>query len=146
IDAADGFVMTDEVPLEWRGPGGDAGRAPGRAVGGRLVQKRRLTGHEVAFLKEHAGAPFKVTVPSANQFAVGFRPGLTDRFYASREELAQDLVGIIRREIEALIADGVTYVQIDAPNYTALVDHQRRERMRANGVDPDRALEAAIAN
>ena len=145
IDAVDGFVMTDEVPLEWRGPGGDAGRAPGRAVGGRLVQKRRLTAHEVAFLKQHAGAPFKVTVPSANQFARGFQPGLTDRFYARREELANDLISITRREIEALIAEGVAYVQIDAPNYTALVDPERRERMRAAGVDPDRALEESIA-
>src|SRR5438067_13633550 len=54
IDAVDGFVMTEEVPLEWRGPGGEAGRAPGRAVGGRLVQRRGLTEHEVPFLQQHA--------------------------------------------------------------------------------------------
>src|SRR3954451_1360125 len=27
IDAVEGFVVTEEVPLEWRGPGGEAGRA-----------------------------------------------------------------------------------------------------------------------
>src|SRR5262249_21305604 len=144
-DAVEGFVTTDEVPLEWRGPGGDAGRAPGRAVGGRLVQKRGLTAHELPFLKAHAGAPFKVTLPSANQFARGFRPGLTARVDADREGLAQELIGITRREIQSLISDGVKYIQIDAPNYTALVDHERRERMRANGVDPDELLAESIA-
>ena len=37
----------------------------------------------------------------------------------------------------ALIDEGVPYIQLDAPGYTAYVDDVQRERMRANGTDPD---------
>src|SRR5207244_4349458 len=58
----------------------------------------------------------------------------------SEAELTQDLIAIVRREIEGLIAQGVRYIQIDAPNYTALVDEGRRERMQSQGIDPDAEL------
>jgi methionine synthase II (cobalamin-independent) len=32
-----------------------------------------------------------------------YKPGVSDQFYASREELAQDLAAIVHREIEWLI-------------------------------------------
>src|SRR3712207_1114583 len=71
------------------------------AVGSRLRQVRRLTAHEVPFLQEHAPGPFKVTVPSAMTFAYLFyEPGVTDRFYASRSELLQDLASIVRAELD----------------------------------------------
>jgi 5-methyltetrahydropteroyltriglutamate--homocysteine methyltransferase len=74
-----------------------------------------------------------------------YRPGISEPFYLAREPLAEDLVGIVRGEIEALIADGVEYIQIDAPGYTALVDPVGRERIRESGQDPDDALAEAIA-
>ena len=142
IDAVDGFVTTDEVPLLWRG--GNPAHSPGRVVGAKLQQKRRLTEHEVPFLKAHAPWPIKVTVPTANQLLRSYQVGITDRFYPTRADLAQELIGIVRRELEALIADGVPYIQIDAPGYAALVDQEGRERLRQSGVDPDQALDEAI--
>ncbi len=143
FDAVDGFVVTDEVQLVWRG--GDAAHSPSRAVGARLAPRRHLTENQVPFLKQHAPGPVKVTVPSASQFMRMYRPGISEPFYASREALAQELVGIVRGEIEWLIAAGVDYIQIDAPGYTALVDPVGRERIRAAGQDPDDALAEAIA-
>jgi 5-methyltetrahydropteroyltriglutamate--homocysteine methyltransferase len=145
VDAVEGFVLSEDVPLEWRGPAGTAGQNPGLAVGGKLAQKRRLTAHEVPFLQAHAPGPFKITLPSAQQFLrAGFRPGLTDAYYATREALAEALADIIHREVEALVAEGVPYIQIDAPWYMSFVDEQQRARMEELGFDPARELELAI--
>jgi 5-methyltetrahydropteroyltriglutamate--homocysteine methyltransferase len=143
VDAVDGFVTTDDVPLVWRG--GNPSHSPGRVVGAKLQQKRRLTEHEVPFLQAHAPGPIKVTVPTATQFLRSYQVGVTDQFYPTRADLAKELIGIVRRELEALIADGVPYIQIDAPGYTALVDTEGHERLRQQGIDPDAALDEAIA-
>lgn len=60
---------------------------------------------------------------------VAFKPGVTETAYASRAEMMQDLIGIVRREIQAAVDAGVPYVQVDAPRYNRLLDHKRREHM-----------------
>ena len=52
---------------------------------------------------------------------------------------------ILRAEVEALIAEGVAYVQLDAPYYGWLLDEATRERLRGEGVDPDLALAEVVA-
>ena len=52
---------------------------------------------------------------------------------------------IIRREVEALLAEGVAYVQLDAPFYAHYLDSTAREQLRASGVDPDQLCAQSIA-
>jgi 5-methyltetrahydropteroyltriglutamate--homocysteine methyltransferase len=147
VDAVEGFVPNEETTVEWHGPGGGGPtRLVGPVVGAKLHQTRPLTAHEVAFLKTRATGPYKITVPSPQQFIrFSYRPGLTDRFYPTRADLVQELTGIIRREIEALIADGVPYIQVDSPWYNSFVDAQQRARLQQEGVDVERLLDEAIA-
>ena len=101
---------------------------------------------ESAFLAAHAGRPYKVTLPApSNFFVVSWRAGVTDQAYGSRTEMLDDAVRIVRGEVEALIADGVTYVQLDAPYYGSFLDDRERERLRGEGLDVDRALEDVVA-
>jgi 5-methyltetrahydropteroyltriglutamate--homocysteine methyltransferase len=132
---------------EWRGPGGEIHVvSSGAVVTGKLRKTRRLTADQVRFLKQHSPGPFKITLPTPAQFMFfSYKPGITDRFYPSRSELREDLVGIIGGEMRALADEGVPYIQMDAPNFTDYVDRQYRERMRQSGVDPDRAIEESIA-
>jgi 5-methyltetrahydropteroyltriglutamate--homocysteine methyltransferase len=144
-EAVEGFVP-DHVTLEWRGPGGGAEASSARVVGARLQQKSRVTGHEVAFLAAHGPGPFKITMPAPSSFVLtGFKVGLTDRFYPTRAEMTHELALVVRREIAALIADGVQYIQLDAPFYTSFVDARVRDRLRQNGVDPDAAFADSLA-
>ncbi len=144
-DAVEGFVP-ERVQIRWRGPGAGAQGSLAHVVGARLRQTRRLTVHEAAFLKAHAAGPVKMTIPSPSVFLLlSFKPGLTDRFYATRGELLRDLVRIIHQEVRALVEEGVPYVQLDAPQYGNYVDPALREGLRGAGVDPDRALDEAIA-
>jgi 5-methyltetrahydropteroyltriglutamate--homocysteine methyltransferase len=145
--SVEGFTAV-AVAQRWHGPEGEyEAPASSAVVGARLRQTRRLTADQVAFLQQHAPGPFKMTLPSPAYFwRVGFQPGVTDPHYASREELRADVVGILRREVQALVAEGVLYVQVDASRYGHYVDEGLREGMRQRfGVDADRLLQEDIA-
>src|SRR5262245_57983138 len=129
--SVEGFT-TVTVPQRWHGPEGEYD-APGSAavVGARLRQTRRLTANQTPFLLQHAPGPFKMTIPSPIYYwHVGFQPGLTDQYYPSREALRDDVVAILRAELQALIAEGVPYIQVDASRYGHYVDATMREGMR----------------
>ena len=144
-EAVDGFVP-EGIIVQWHGPGGGAEASTARVVGSRLTQKHRLTGHEVSFLKAHARGPFKVTVPTPSSFVlVSFKPGLTDRWYPTRADMAAELARIVRRELDALLAEGVGYLQLDAPYYTSFLDDRVRARLTGAGIDPDRAFADSLA-
>ena len=142
--------MTSDQPSVvriWQGPG-DEPKEQGvtLVVGGELKPWRRLTGEQTAFLKAHAAGPFKMTVPSPNQFpAISYQPGLTDRFYATRSDLLWAIVEIIKAEISAMAEEGVPYIQMDAPRYSYYVDPKWREHLQGMGIDPNVAFEEAIA-
>jgi 5-methyltetrahydropteroyltriglutamate--homocysteine methyltransferase len=143
--AVDGFVAQSRV-IEWHGPGGGAEASTSQVVGARLQQRRRLTGGEAPFLAAHAGGRYKVTLPApSNFFVISWRSGITDAVYASRSDMLADVVRIVRAEVEALMADGVPYIQLDAPFYGSFLDARERERLQAEGVDPDAALREVVA-
>ena len=84
---------------------------------------------EARFITSLTDRPVKVTFPAASALATPqmFKPGLTDRHYASFEEMAMHLGQILRGQIDAAIEAGATYVQLDYPAYPLLLD----ERFRA---------------
>lgn len=147
-EAIEGFipVKPDEYQLRWRGQAiEDYPRTMTYLVGGTLRPKRRLAGQEAAFLKQQAPGPFKITLPGTHMIGgFGFKPGLTDRLYGSRHELLLALADILHQEIAALIADGVPYVQMDAPSYAMFVDDGSRAALGQSGVDLHQALAEAI--
>lgn len=144
-DAVEGFV-SERVPLEWKGPGGGVEGSTAHAAGAKLRKLRKMAGHEVPFLKKNSRAPFKVTLPAPSNFMLAsYKAGITDKFYATHADLLEDLVGIVRDEVQWLVAEGVQYIQFDAPYYSHYFDPQQQERMRQAGLDPNQELEGAIA-
>jgi 5-methyltetrahydropteroyltriglutamate--homocysteine methyltransferase len=144
-DAVEGFVPQSRT-IEWRGPGARAEPSTSSVVGGRLRPRRRLTGDQAAYLKEHAPGPIKMTLPAPSNFwVVSWKAGVSDQAYGSRSEMLQDVVRIIRDEVQALIQDGVDYIQMDAPFYGVFIDEQHRATLRHSGVDPDAALREVVA-
>jgi 5-methyltetrahydropteroyltriglutamate--homocysteine methyltransferase len=144
-EAVEGFVR-EKVMLEWKGPGGGEEASTANAVGGKLRKARKLTAHELPFLQRAAGQPFKITLPAPSNFMVAsYKRGVTDKFYATPAVLLEDLVAIVRDEVEWLAAEGVSYIQFDAPYYSHYLDPRQRERMRAEERDPDQELETGIA-
>jgi 5-methyltetrahydropteroyltriglutamate--homocysteine methyltransferase len=118
-----------------------------RVVGAKLRQVRRLTAHESGFLQQHAPGPFKITMPGVMTRALAwYKPGLTDKFYPTRADLVQEFVGMIQREVQALLNEGVSYIQLDSLHYVIrLADPRYRQQMTHTGADLDRELDAVIA-
>src|ERR1700680_4522307 len=144
-DAVDGFV-SERVTLEWKGPGGGVEGSTANAVGAKLRKVRKMTGHEVPFLKKNAQGPFKVTLPAPSNFMLAsYKTGITEKFYPSHADLLKDLAEIVRDDVQWLVSEGVQYIQFDAPFYSHYLDPLQRARMRQAGRSPDKELENAIA-
>jgi 5-methyltetrahydropteroyltriglutamate--homocysteine methyltransferase len=115
-------------------------------VTAKISQTRRLTKHEVDFLKLHSPGDIKMTLPTANQFpAIVYKKGMSEKAYATRSDFLWDIVPIIKSEIAALVDEGVKYIQIDAPRYSYYIDPKWRDYVKGEmGMDPDQALDEAI--
>jgi 5-methyltetrahydropteroyltriglutamate--homocysteine methyltransferase len=61
-----------------------SGQNPGAIISGKLAPKRRITGLESAFLKQHAPGPYKITIPSPSWYLRGYIKGASDQVYPSR--------------------------------------------------------------
>jgi 5-methyltetrahydropteroyltriglutamate--homocysteine methyltransferase len=144
-EAVDGFVQ-QRVVLDWKGPGGGHEASSANAVGAKLRKTRKLTGHEVFQMQLLAPGEFKITLPAPSNFMVAsYKPGVTEQFYPTHEDLLADLVEIVRDEVNWLTAQGVGYIQFDAPFYSHYLDPANRAAMQRQGRDPDKELEEGIA-
>ncbi len=148
-ESVEGLDNEGVIPRSWQGRGeaGSPGmnRLPG-VVFEKIKQTKRMTSHEVEFLKQHSPGDIKMTVPTANQFpAIAYKKGISDRAYPTYSEFLWDIVPIFKSEIAALVSEGVKYIQIDAPRYSYYIDPKWRQYVRDEmGVDPDAALDEAI--
>jgi len=147
-DAVSGFDTGDAVARAWQA--GQAQDAPVSSVTGivtgKLVKCGRLTAHELPFLKAESPGPIKMTLPSATQFpAISWKRGVTDVVYADHAALLADIVEIMKTELAALSAEGVSYLQIDAPRYSYFIDPKWRAWIEAEmKIAPDALLDQSI--
>jgi 5-methyltetrahydropteroyltriglutamate--homocysteine methyltransferase len=110
----------------------------------KLRWRRQMSVEEYTYLRGRSHRQVKVTLLSAQQAAAYYDPDKSAGAYATRDAYLADLVDFTRREIAELRRLGCTYVQIDAPQYAALLDDTIREGYRQRGADPDRLLESCI--
>jgi 5-methyltetrahydropteroyltriglutamate--homocysteine methyltransferase len=100
----------------------------------------RLAGTDAAFLNEHAPGPFKITMPSPAFIArMSYKPGKSEAAYPTRADFLRDVIQIVRDEMEALVQDGASYIQLDE-GFVYYVSEWIRSRQ---GGETD--LEAALA-
>jgi 5-methyltetrahydropteroyltriglutamate--homocysteine methyltransferase len=152
-ESVDGLDTDGSIARSWKGStgaGGGSATAVSAPLTGlvveRIRQKKRLTRREVDFLTWHSPGDVKMTLPSANQFpAIAYRRGISERAYPTYTGFLWDVVPIIKSEVQALVGEGVKYIQIDAPRYSYYLDPKWREFIRAEmGVTPEHALDEAI--
>src|ERR671924_417163 len=110
----------------------------------KLRWRRSMCGEEFTYLRAQATKPTKVTLISTQQAAAYYDPKQSSGAYPTRDAFLADVVDFTRREVEELVRLGCTYIQIDAPQYAALLDPALREGYRARGSDPDRLIDACI--
>ena len=85
----------------------------------RIERKTSLAVDELRFLTRHTDRPIKVPLPGPYLLTRAmFVSEMSRPAYGAKEELAEDVVRILREEIAELLAEGVEFVQFDEPVLT----------------------------
>ena len=144
IDCVEGFDKFGGWAIPFRDEQGNELIFKRPVVVSRLRWRRHLCSEEFTYLRACADRPAKATLIIAQQAAAYYDPEKSKGAYPTIEAYLADVVDILRGEVEELIRLGCTYIQIDAPQYAALLDPAIREGYRQRGNDPDRLLERCI--
>ena len=105
---------------------------------------------EAQFLLAHTDRQTKMPIPGPYLLTrSSWFEGLSDKTYPSREDLAKDVVRILRREVLALKKMGIDFIQLDEPSISQVVygDEAEQTFMCAalgSRSDPTTELEFAV--
>ncbi len=131
LDNCQLIPLTDLLPLvddpeeferELRALDVPAGEVRHPAVFGPLGRSKPLAVHELEFLKTLTPKPAKIALPGPYLLTrTMWMECISDRAYATREDLAKDVVRVLREELAFLLASGAALVQFDEPVLTEVV-------------------------
>ena len=144
IDAVEGYDKFGGWAIPFHDDEGNEVVIKRPVVVSKLRRVRPLCEEEFVYLRAKTEHPAKVTIISAQQAAAYYDAEKSKGAYATIDAYLADLVDILKTEVEELIRLGCTYIQIDAPQYAALIDPGIREGYRQRGNDPDRLLDRCI--
>ena len=144
IDALDGFDKLGGWAIPFHNEAGERLVFKRPVVVDKLRWRRSMCAEELTYLRARTRKPTKVTLISTQQAAAYYDPDKSTGAYPTRDAYLADIVDLTRREIEELVRLGCDYVQIDAPQYAALLDPGLREGYRQRGSDPDRLIDRCI--
>ena len=144
VEAFDGFDKFGGWAIPFRDESGAEETIKRPVIVEKLQWRRHMAAEEFTYLRARTKLPLKVTLISTQQAAAYYDPDKSRAAYPTRDAYLADLVDFTRREIEELRRLGCDYVQIDAPQYAALLDEKIRDGYRQRGSDPDKMLDACI--
>jgi 5-methyltetrahydropteroyltriglutamate--homocysteine methyltransferase len=144
VDALEGFDKFAGWSITFTDGEGHEAALKRPVVVDKLRWRRQMSVEEFTYLRGRTRRPVKVTLLSAQQAAAYYDPERSKAAYPTRDAYLADLVDFTRREIAELARLGCEYIQIDAPQYAALLDETIRAGYRQRGSDPDRMLDACI--
>jgi 5-methyltetrahydropteroyltriglutamate--homocysteine methyltransferase len=116
----------------------------------RIERRHPLALAELEFVARHSRRRVKVPLPGPYLLTRSmFVPEITRAAYATKEDLADDVVRVLREEIADLVRAGAAFIQLDEPVLTELVFTQGRTRTfmcaaLAARKDPAEELELAV--
>jgi 5-methyltetrahydropteroyltriglutamate--homocysteine methyltransferase len=117
----------------------------------RIARREPLAGDELRFVKRHSDRAIKITLPGPYLLTRAmYVPEVTRAFYPTKEDLAEEVVRILRDELAELIAGGADFVQLDEPVLSELAFAPGRTRTfmcaaLAARQDPAEELELAVS-
>jgi 5-methyltetrahydropteroyltriglutamate--homocysteine methyltransferase len=144
VDAVQGFDKLGGWAIPFRDEQGEQLVLKRPVVVEKLRPLRSMAAEEFTYLRAKTGAPAKVTLISAQQASAYYDPEKSKGAYPTRDAYLADIVDLSRREVDELARLGCTYVQIDAPQYAALLDPELRDGYRKRGSDPEKLIDACI--
>src|SRR6266851_4070824 len=144
VDSVSGFDKLGGWAIPFRDEKGEQLVLKRPVVVEKLRPLRNMAAEEFTYLRAKTTSPTKVTLISAQQAAAYYDPAKSKDAYPTRDAYLSDIVQLSRREVDELSRLGCTYIQIDAPQYAALLDPELREGYRNRGSDPEKLIDTCI--
>lgn len=92
---------------------------------------------EYSFLRGITDKPKKITIPSPTMMSYYFVQGISDKVYPSPMKFLNEVTCILKKSVLELERIGVTYIQVDAPDFGMLLDPVQQEWFAQKGFNPD---------
>jgi 5-methyltetrahydropteroyltriglutamate--homocysteine methyltransferase len=144
VDATEGFDKFGGWSIPFHDEMGEEIVQTRPVVVSKLRRKRHMCAEEFTYLRARTDHPAKTTLLSAQQAAAYYDAKKSSGAYPTVDAFLADLVDLLRDEVAELIRLGCKYIQVDSPQYAALIDSKIREGYRQRGNDPDRLLDLSI--
>ena len=144
VDSVAGFDKLGGWAIPFRDEQGEQLVLKRPVVVEKLRPLRNMAAEEFTYVRARTDTPAKVTLISAQQASAYYDPEKSKAAYPTRDAYLADIVELSRREVDELARLGCRYVQIDAPQYAALLDPELREGYRKRGSDPEKLIDACI--
>lgn len=97
---------------------------------GRLRRREPLAVEDLKFMRTLTDRPVKITLPGPYLLTRAmWVTAWSTAAYGDKPVMAEDIVAILREELDELVAEGVDFVQFDEPVLTEVV-HSRDDKRR----------------
>lgn len=149
-EALEGFASHDLDAWLWGHWHGDTERGdrvvqrPDLAVVSELRRRRFPTAEEFTYARGRTDRRLKVTLPSPSLFASFYDAERAPAAYPTVAAFLQHLAELLREEVDELVRLGATYLQLDAPHYTMVLDPAYRDFYESRGIPAARWLEFGV--
>jgi len=110
----------------------------------KLKKIHDISVDEFSFLRALTKKPKKVTIPSPTMMSYYFVPGISDKIYSKPIEYLHEVTKILKESVAELKRIGVTYIQVDAPDFGMLLDPIQQEWFAHKGFNPDTLIEEGV--
>lgn len=96
---------------------------------GKLTYNGDIVANELLTMKKFTNKPVKITMPGPYLLTRSmWLPNLSGKAYGSKEELGQDVIKLMKEEIDQLMNIGVDVIQFDEPVLTEVVFTEGKPR------------------
>jgi 5-methyltetrahydropteroyltriglutamate--homocysteine methyltransferase len=133
---------TGNTRIRWRNASGPTQGFTQMTATQRITWRPSALLRAFEFLRSHTTAIPKVTMPAPSMihYSFGGFDEETKRIYPDPDAFWDDLIGAYRKEIDALVGAGATYIQFDDTSIACICDPVHRDYIRSWGEDPDALL------
>lgn len=99
---------------------------------------------EFSFLRGVTDEPKKITIPSPTMMSYYFVPGISSKVYPFPTEFLDEVTAILKEAVDALEQIGVTYIQVDAPDFGMLLDSVQQQWFAEKGFGPNTLIHKGV--
>lgn len=99
---------------------------------------------EFSFLRGITTKPIKITIPSPTMMTYYFAKGTSDKIYKHPMDFLKEATQILKEGVAELERMGVTYIQVDAPEFGMLLDPIQQKWFADKGFNTDTLISEGI--